>query len=175
VYGKKEITMAIRRTLEFLDGESVKYVVMHHSAAYTAQEVAASAHIPGKCMAKTVIVDIDGSLALAVVPADRDVEMGMLRTAARAQSVALADPSQFADRFEGCQLGMEPPLGNLFGMETYVDKGMTKQDWIAFNAGSHTDVIEMAFNDYLRVAHPKVVKISVAAIPGFSARRVSQL
>lgn len=157
--------MATRRTKEFLDGNRVKYVMIAHSPAYSAQEVAASAHVPGKDLAKTVIVKIDGQLAMAVVPADRQVEMSLLREAAGAQYAELADEADFATRFEGCQLGAMPPFGNLFGMETFVDKGLAKEEFIAFNAGSHTDVIAMQFNDFRRLAHPKLAPVSMAVVP----------
>jgi Ala-tRNA(Pro) deacylase len=156
--------MSTRRTREFLDGSKVNYVVISHSAAFTAQEVAASAHIPGREIAKTVIVMIDGELAMAVVPANREVEMGMLRSAAGAQYVELADERDFAQRFEGCQLGAMPALGILFGMETYVDKQLAKEEYIAFNAGTHSEVTAMRFADYRRVAHPKLARISTAAV-----------
>ncbi len=105
--------MAIRRTREFLDGSRVRYVVISHSPAFSAQEVAASVHLPGKGMAKTVVVNIDGELALAVVPANRGIDLEMLRRAAGASHVDLADEEDFIDRFEGCQLGAMPPLWRL--------------------------------------------------------------
>ena len=159
--------MATRRIKEFLDGNKVKYVVISHSPAYTAQEVAASAHVPGKRVAKTVIVDIDGKLAMAVVPADHGVEMGLLRSAADASFVGLADESQFVDRFEGCKLGAMPPLGSLFGMDTFVDKDLTHEEFISFNAGTHTEIIAMRFNDFRKLAHPKIAHISTTSMaPG---------
>jgi Ala-tRNA(Pro) deacylase len=157
--------MATRRTREFLDGNGVKYVLIHHSPAYTAQEVAASAHIPGRDLAKAVMVTIDGRLAIAVVPASRLVDMDLLRSAAGAQYAALADEADFADRFDGCQLGAMPPFGNLFGMETFVDTDLAKEEYVAFNAGSHTDVIAMRFNDFRRLANPKLAHITPAGVP----------
>ena len=151
--------MATRRIQEFLDGNKVKYAVISHSPAYTAAEVAASAHIPGKDLAKTVIVDIDGTLAMAVVPASREVDMAALRAAAGASRVGLAEEADFAHRFEGCKLGAMPPFGNVFGMDTYVDRDLAKEEWIAFNAGTHTDLIALKFSDYRRVAHPKLARI----------------
>ena len=151
--------MATRRTREFLDGNGVKYVLIHHSPAYTAQEVAASAHIPGRDLAKSVMVTIDGQLAIAVVPASRLVDIDLLRSAADAQHAALADEADFADRFEGCQLGAMPPFGNLFGMETFVEKDLAREEYVAFNAGSHTDVIAMRFADFRRLVHPKLAHI----------------
>lgn len=156
--------MATRRIREFLDGNNAKYSVISHSPAYTAQEVAASVHIPGRSLAKAVIVDIDGRLAMAVVPASRDVDMNRLRKAVGGLRVQLADKQDFASRFEGCQLGTVPPFGNVFGMETYMDRELTKEEHIAFNAGTHTDVIVMEFNVYLQLAHPKLVEIAVEPI-----------
>ena len=156
--------MAIRRIKEFLDGNKVKYVVITHSPAYTAQEVAASAHIPGKYLAKTVIVELDGKLAMAVVPADHGVELELLRSAAGAQSAGLADESQFFDRFEGCKLGAMPPLGALFGIETYVDRELARQEYISFNAGTHTDVIAMRFNDFRKLAKPNIAHLTCETV-----------
>jgi len=167
--------MATRRTIEFLDGQKAKYAVIHHSPAYTAQEVAASSHVPGKSMAKTVVVNIDGRIALAVVPANREIDMALLRYAADAGSAALADRSEFARRFEGCKMGLMPPLGVLFGMDTYVDNVLAKEEYIAFNSGSETDVITMAFNDYRRIAHPKLAHISTPTSPDFGRTRTAQL
>jgi Ala-tRNA(Pro) deacylase len=160
--------MATRRIREFLDGSNVKYALISHSPAYTAQEVAASAHVPGKELAKTVMVKVDGVLAMAVVPANREVEMGLLRSAVNARRVDLASVADFAHRFEGCQLGAMPPFGNLFGIDTYVDKDLAKEEYIAFNAGSHTDVIVLRFDDFRRLVRPKLAHISttpVAEVP----------
>lgn len=152
--------MATRRISEFLDGNRVKYVTIMHSPAYTAREIAATTHIPGHQWAKTVIVNIDGVLAMAVVPAHREVDMSALRAEIGADFVELADRSELADRFEGCQLGMMPPFGNLFGMDTYVDRDIAKLDRIVFNAGTHTDAIAMKFADYRRIVHPRLLKIA---------------
>jgi Ala-tRNA(Pro) deacylase len=167
--------MATRRTVEFLEGLNADYSILDHAPACTAQEVAAAAHIPGRCMAKTVVVKIDGELALAVVPADREVAMALLRTASGAVQVELAEQADFAQRFEGCQLGAEPPLGVLFGMQTYVDKELAAQEYVAFNAGSRTEVITMKFTTYRRIARPHLLNISVPSVPGFIPERVSQL
>ena len=155
--------MATRRIREFLDGNRAKYVLISHSTAYTAQEVAESAHVPGREMAKTVVVRLDGRLGLAVVPATRDVDMGLLRLTTGALYVGLAEEGEFEGRFEGCQLGAMPPFGNLFGMETVADERLAEEDLIAFNAGSHQDVIAMRFADWRRLVRPKVADISMPA------------
>jgi Ala-tRNA(Pro) deacylase len=156
--------MAIRRTIEFLDGNQVKYVLLKHSHAFAAQDVAASAHVPARTFAKTIVVKVDGRLALAVVPATRQIDLGLLRIACGALEVEIADEYEFAGRFDGCQLGTMPPFGNLFGLPTYLDVALAMRTFIAFNAGSHTDVVVMRFADYKRLAHPKVVSLSAPPI-----------
>ena len=165
--------MATRRIREFLDGSNARYVMMSHSPAFTASEVAQSLHLSGKRLAKVVVVNIDGRLAMAVVAATHEVDFDLLRAKAGAVDVRLATELEFADRFNGCQLGAAPPFGNLFGMDAFVDRSLAKEKYIAFNAGTHTDVIVMEFNDYRRLAHPKLVEIGAEHQAG--AFHVSQL
>lgn len=152
--------MATRRIREFLDGNNVRYVTISHSRAYTAQEVAESTHIPGRIMAKTVIVSIDGQLAMVIVPATRSVDLGAIRLARGTEDVRLADEPEFKDRFLGCQTGTVPPFGNLFGMDTFIDPSLADQVYIAFPAGTHTDAIVMHFNDYLRLVRPVFMEMA---------------
>jgi Ala-tRNA(Pro) deacylase len=157
--------MATRRTEQFLEGNLVKYVEIHHPPAFTAQEVAAATHISGKRLAKTVIVKLDARPALAVVPADRSVQLDLLRRAAGAFRAELADPDELEEEFDGCDVGAVPPFGIMFGMETYVDRELANVECIAFNAGTHTDVIAIDFADYVRVVKPKLARIASIANP----------
>ncbi len=149
--------MPVRKLMDFLDKERVKYATINHAMAFTAQDVAASAHVPGREMAKTVIVKIDGKMAMIVLPADHKVDLGALRKAVGAQEVALATEDEFKWKFPESEIGAMPPFGNLYGIDTYVEDSLTKDDMIAFNAGSHTELIKIAYADYARLAHPKVV------------------
>ena len=153
--------MATRRICEFLDGNGAHYAMFNHHSAYTAQEAAQSTHIPGQYMAKTVIVWIDDRLAMAVVPATKEVDLESLR---HARHVRLAEEADFADRFVGCQLGTVPPFGNLFGVETFYDPSLASRLHIAFPAGTHTDVIVMSFADYKRLARPQPVHMATEPI-----------
>lgn len=156
--------MATRRIQEFLDGNEVRYVLISHSPAYTASQVAESVHIPGRSLAKVVIVVIDGHRAMAVVPATREVDMSRLQAVTGSVDVRLADEAEFAHRFEGCQVGAAPPFGNLFGMATYVEASLAREPHIAFNAGTHTDVIVMEFADFCRLAKPILAQIDMAPV-----------
>lgn len=154
--------MPVRQLKEFLDSNGVKYVTISHSPAYTAQEIAASAHIPGKELAKTVIVKVDGKMAMAVLPASSQVDFQRLREATGAEQVELAREEEFKDLFPGCEVGAMPPFGNLYNLDVYVTASLTEDEEIAFNAGSHTELIRMAYRDFERLVKPKVVSFSQA-------------
>src|SRR6059036_2475529 len=134
--------MPVRKLKEFLDQERVKYVSIVHSTAYTAQEVAASAHITGKELAKTVIVELDGKMAMAVLPANRKIVLQDLREVTGSEEVKFASEEEFKEKFPDCETGAMPPFGNLYGMDVYAAAGLAENDEIAFNAGSHTEVIK---------------------------------
>jgi Ala-tRNA(Pro) deacylase len=150
--------MPIRKLKEFLDDNNVRYVTIHHSQAFTAQEIAASAHVPGKELAKTVIVKIDNKLAMCVLPASYLVDLDMLKEVTGSSNVELAGEQDFKDKFPECEVGAMPPFGNLFGMETYASGALTEDDEIAFNAGSHTELIRMSYQDYEKLAKPKIMR-----------------
>src|SRR6266403_3531817 len=120
--------MPVKKLKEFLDREKIKYVSIVHSTAYTAQEVAASAHITGKELAKTVIVELDGEMAMAVLPANRKIVLQDLREVTGSDQVKFAAEENFKDRFTDCEIGAMPPFGNLYGMEVYVAAGLAEND-----------------------------------------------
>ena len=147
--------MLAHRLREFLEASGVKYLTIPHRQAYTAMEVAESAHVPGKEMAKTVIVDVDGRLAMAVLPATKHVNVEHLRRSVGAQHVGIAKEGAFRSDFPGCEVGAMPPFGNLFNMEVLVDPKLAEDDEIAFNAGTHSEVLKMAYKDFDRLVHPR--------------------
>jgi Ala-tRNA(Pro) deacylase len=119
----------------------------------------------GTIHGKTVIVKIDGRLAMAVVAAPKDVNLEALREQSGAADVMLAAEEDFIDRFAGCQLGTVPPFGNLFGVQTFLDRDLARRNQIAFPAGTHVQVIAISLSDYLRLVKPTKVRISAAAVP----------
>jgi Ala-tRNA(Pro) deacylase len=140
--------MPIEKLKRFLDEKGVKYVTISHSPAYTAQGIAASAHVPGKELVKTVMVKLDGALAMAVTSAPHRINLDLLKTASGAASVELAKEQEFAERFPTCDVGAMPPFGNLYEMAVYVDETLSADEEIAFNAGAHTELIRMSYNDF---------------------------
>jgi Ala-tRNA(Pro) deacylase len=156
----KEPTMPLRKLKEFLDAQKVKYVSITHSPAYTATEVAESTHIPGRELAKTVMVKLDGKIAMAVLPSTRKVDLNLLRESVGAEEARLATEEEFKSLFPDCETGAMPPFGNLYGMEVYVAPKLTEDEQIAFNAGSHTEVVKLSYQDFERAAKPKMVRMT---------------
>src|SRR2546423_14565128 len=128
--------MPVKKLKDFLDREKIKYVSIVHSTAYTAQEVAASAHITGKELAKTVIVELDGKMAMAVLPANRKIVLQDLREVTGSDEVKFASEDEFNKMFPDCETGAMPPFGHLYGMDVYAAASLAENDEIAFNAGS---------------------------------------
>jgi len=149
--------MPVAKLKEFLDAQGVKYVSIVHSKAYTAMQVAESAHIRGKDLAKTVMVWMDGKLVMAVLPATQQVHLERLRKGAGAEELELAQEHDFKDVFPGCEVGAMPPFGNLYGMPVLVDPRLAEDQEIAFNAGSHSELIRLAYQDFEHLVKPRAV------------------
>ncbi len=152
--------MPVRKLKEFLDSNRVKYVTISHSSAYTAQEIAASAHIPGKELAKAVLIKIDGKMVMAVLPASDKVDFDLLKHALKSENVRLAYENEFADKFPDCEVGAMPPFGNLYGLDVYVAKSITENEEIAFNACTHSQLIKLTFKDYEKLVKPRILEFS---------------
>jgi Ala-tRNA(Pro) deacylase len=155
--------MPVQKLREFLDANKIKYSVITHSIAYTAQEIASLAHIRGQELAKTVIVKLDAGLAMAVLPASCQVDLALLRAAARSRTASLATEAEFRGLFPGCETGAMPPFGNLYGLPVFVDQNLSKDKEIAFNAGTHNELIRLSYQDFVNLVQPKVVGIAAMA------------
>lgn len=153
--------MPIKQLAEFLDSHHIKYTTISHSLAYTAQGTASLTHTPGEEMAKTVIVRIDDKLAMAVLPASCHVDLAMLRADTGAKTISLASETEFMGQFPGCEIGAMPPFGNLYGMRVFVDQNLTKDKEIAFNAGSHRELMRLAYEDFARLVQPTILRFAL--------------
>ena len=152
--------MIMKQLVDFLDTNNVKYVNITHSTAFTAQDVAESAHISGKEMAKTVIVWMDGAMAMVVLPASSMVDFNKLKGAVGAKSIELATESEFKDRFPSCEIGAMPPFGNLFNMKVLVDTMLAEDEEFSFNAGTHHELVRMSYADYERLVKPTMASFA---------------
>jgi Ala-tRNA(Pro) deacylase len=155
--------MPITKVRAFLDSQHVKYVVIGHSPAYTAQEIASSAHVSGKEMAKTVMVKVDGKMAMAVLPASYNVDFESFRQSLGARKVELARECEFKHLFPDCEVGAMPPFGNLYHMPVFVAELLTKDKEIAFNSGTLTELFMMEYKDFKELVRPKVIKFATSS------------
>ena len=149
---------------QFLDDNKVKYVTISHSKAYTSQEIASLVHIPGKEFAKTVIIKIDGQMAMAVLPASYKVDFSILCELLDAKEITLASEREFTAVFPECETGAMPPFGNLYGLDVYVAESLMEDSEITFNACSHTELMRISMKDFGRLVRPKVIKFSFKAV-----------
>ena len=156
--------MPSKKLKEFLDSHDVKYVSISHSLAFTGLEIAKSAHVPTKILAKTVILKIDGEPAMMVLPVAYKIDMENLSQALQGVTVELATEQEFFSWFPDCEVGAMPPFGNLYSMKVYVAERLTENEDIVFNAGTHSEVIQMPYQDYENLVQPTMVVLGEWAI-----------
>jgi Ala-tRNA(Pro) deacylase len=149
--------MPMQRLTDFLKRHHIDYSTIVHSPAYTAQQIAANAHVPGRILAKTVIVDCDGELAMVVLPANKRLDLAWFKEFTGFNNVKLAHEYDFVEEFPDCEAGAMPPFGNLYNMKVYVDKDLASDKEIVFNAGSHSELIKLAYQDFEKLVKPIIL------------------
>jgi len=149
--------MPIKKLREFLDAHHIKYEVISHSPSYTAQEIAGLTHIPGRELAKTVMLNADGQMIMAVLPASHRIDLANLKKAMKLKSLELASEEEFKYLFPDCETGAMPPFGNLYQVDVVVAKKLTEDEEIAFNAGTHRELVRLAYKDFERLVKPKIL------------------
>lgn len=145
----------VKRLRDHLDSRQVKYVVISHSQAFTAQEIAASLHVPGRELAKTVVLKTEKGLALAVMRAMDKVDLDRAREAL-GDDTRIATEQEFGGVFPDCEVGAMPPFGRLYDLPVYVDACFPRGEAFVFQAGSHREVIRMRYADFERLAQPVI-------------------
>ena len=145
------------RLHNFLDQQHSSYSMVTHDRTITAHETASAAHLSRQLFAKTVMLKIDGALAMMVMPAAYRVDLTRLSRALGGRLVELAEESEFKDAFPDCEVGAMPPFGNLYGIPVFVDSRLAQQSEIAFNAGTHTDAVRMPYKEFERLAQPELL------------------
>ncbi len=148
------------KVVEFLETNSAKYEVTRHQPTYSAQQMAAAEHVSGMEVAKPVVVKADDTYYMCVLPACRKVDLDTLKQELRADHLALAGEDEMSKLFADCELGAEPPFGNLYGLETLMDESLEADDHIVFQAGTHEQAIKMATLDYKELVSPRVLSFS---------------
>jgi Ala-tRNA(Pro) deacylase len=140
----------------YLDEMGVHYRASKHEDAFTAQDLAAAEHIPGRKVIKPVVVRADGEFVMCALPASYKIDLGELRQQLQCEEVQLADENALQEIFGDCELGAAPPIGRLYGLPTLMDESLFADDRVTFQAGTHCDAVTMTLADYRRVAQPEV-------------------
>jgi len=156
-----EVFMEIpNKLINYLNEKKISYEILHHPEAFTAQTIAAAEHVKGRHHAKVVMVKSGGEHLMTVLPADSRVDLEKLEKLT-GKSTSLEREAEFKDLFPDCAPGTMPPFGDLYGVSTYVDRNLASEDYIVFEAGTHTDAIRLAYSDYERAAKPRVEEFAV--------------
>jgi Ala-tRNA(Pro) deacylase len=145
--------------VEYLQKSGVRYQMSEHVPVYSAQGLAAAEHESGKYVAKPVIVKADERFLMCVLPANARIDLEKVRSQLDANSVALADERDFEGLFPDCELGAEPPFGNLFDLPTVMDRTLERDDHILFQAGTHAKAARLRMDDYRDLVHPRVLDL----------------
>ena len=153
--------MECRDSLEdYLRVNGVPFEVQHHPRAITAQEVAATEHVPGRMLAKVVIVLTDGQMAMLSLPAPYQVDLEKVGKVLGAEEVRLAEEEEFEGAFPDCEVGAMPPFGNMYDLPVYVDEALTEDETIFFRAGTHTDTMSVRYADFEQLVDPAVAEFA---------------
>jgi Ala-tRNA(Pro) deacylase len=153
-----------KQLIDCLAGNKVSYEVLHHPEAVTAQRIAQAEHVKGRHHAKVVMVKSGDQHLMMVLPADHQIDLKKVEKAI-GKAVSLDNEQEFKTLFSDCAIGAMPPFGNLYGLPTYVEQSLAEQDYIVFEAGTHTDAIKMSYRDYEKIVKPKVNDLAIKLQP----------
>jgi Ala-tRNA(Pro) deacylase len=153
-----------KQLIDCLAGNKVSYEVLHHPEAVTAQRIAQAEHVKGRHHAKVVMVKSGDQHFMMVLPADHQIDLEKVEKAI-GKAVSLDNEQEFKTLFSDCAIGAMPPFGNLYGLPTYVEQSLAEQDYIVFEAGTHTDAIKMSYRDYEKIVKPKVNDLAIKLEP----------
>jgi len=152
--------MATTNLVQYLNKTGVSFELLSHIPAFSAHEVATATHVQDKELAKTIIISADESKWMAVLPADFRLNDRLVKRALGVRHVHFIQEEELTNLFPDCEIGAMPPLGNLYSLPVVVDKTLTYNDQIVFNAGTHTESVKMKFKDFENLVHPRVVQIA---------------
>jgi Ala-tRNA(Pro) deacylase len=149
-----------KQLIDCLNESGVSYEILQHPQAVTAQRVAQVEHIKARHQAKVVMVKSDGNHIMTVIPADHRIDLLKVEKLT-GKPASLETEQDFKSIFPDCAVGAMPPFGNLYGVPTYVDEKLTQQDYIVFEAGTHTDAIKLSYSDYEKIVRPQVADLTM--------------
>jgi Ala-tRNA(Pro) deacylase len=147
----------VMTVVEYLDTCLADYGVTQHSIAYSAEALAHKEHVPNSNVAKPVLIKADGRFCMCVLPADRRIDLKLLKDQLNAKTLSIASEDEMVDLFPDCEVGTEPPFGIIYGIETYMDRSLENDKYIVFQGGTHDTAISMSMEEYERLAYPRVI------------------
>ena len=147
-----------------MNENKVAYEILHHSEAVTAQRIAQAEHVKGRRHAKVVMLKSGGQHLMTVLPADHQIDLGKVGKAI-GKPASLDTEQEFKSLFPDCAVGAMPPFGNLYGVPTYVDRSLSQEEYIVFEAGTHTDAIKLNYRDYEKMVKPRVEDLAIKIQP----------
>lgn len=153
-----------KQLIDCLKENKAGYEILHHPEAITAQRIAQAEHVKGRHHAKVVMVKSGGQHLMTVLPADHQIDLKKLKKAT-GKAVSLDTEQEFKSLFPDCAVGAMPPFGNLYGVPTYVDKSLSQEEYIVFEAGTHTDAIKLGYRDYEKIVKPRVEDFAIKIQP----------
>jgi Ala-tRNA(Pro) deacylase len=153
----------LEKLRDFLDAHQAEFTLTAHPNAFTAREVAAVEHLPAREVAKTIVVASDDRFFMLVVPANKLIDFHEVRIALGLAHARMATEHELGRLFPDCELGAMPPVGLLYMMPVYLDAALAEERLIAFNGGTHRDVIHMLTSEFRRLARPVIAHLTRAA------------
>ena len=150
--------------IDCLNESKVRYEILHHPEAVTAQRIAQAEHVKGRHHAKVVMIKSGEQRLMAVLPADHQIDLEKVGKVI-GKTASLDSEKEFKSLFPDCAIGAMPPFGNLYGLPTYVDKSLAEQDYIVFEAGTHSDAIKLSYRDYEKIVKPQVEDLAIKLQP----------
>jgi Ala-tRNA(Pro) deacylase len=153
-----------KRLIDCLDESKVGYEILHHPEAVTAQRIAQAEHVKGRHHAKVVMVKSGEQHLMTVLPAHHQIDLAKVEKAI-GKTASLNTEQEFKSLFPDCAVGAMPPFGNLYSLPTYVDKSLAEEDYIVFEAGTHTDAIKLSYRDYEKIVKPRVEDLAIKIQP----------
>jgi prolyl-tRNA editing enzyme YbaK/EbsC (Cys-tRNA(Pro) deacylase) len=157
------MTPVLDQIRQLLADHQIQFREVHHAPTRTSEESAAARGEPLHIGGKAILLKTDDAFRLFVMPADRKLDSAAVRQHLGVKKTRFATPEELL-ALTGLVPGSVPPFGRpILDFDLYVDGAITRNDRIAFNAGSLTDSIVMAVNDYLKVAQPQVIACALTA------------
>lgn len=145
------------RLQRLFERERPTYSLVPHREVFTAPEVAAASHLPGREVAKVILLrDEGGAWLMLALPAPARLDLSAIELATGRKGLRLGSEAEFSKLFKDCDPGAMPPFGSLYDMPLYLDACLAASPEIAFQAGNHHEVVVMSYAEYARLAQPVV-------------------